>query len=417
MAGAIAIATVAAVVPSASAATPPGSACKKIYFVGSRGSGEHLDDTLTQAEKDNVEKLRKRGDQKAARDYAQSIVTYGFGKEVARVYAEYLKYLPAGVTQNDVGTMFNTYEAASTDLLKPTEKETAALRSVLEAPPVLKPVALARAEKSIESYWFGDRPGDGADKFVGSANSGNGVLTTLLTNRLNTCKDAKFVLAGYSQGAMAVHQLMKDLNGKPAGNAIIGAFLVADGDRDGTQAFKFGSAQNDTGATGVRAALGTLIPSVKPRPADVVHPEIVADICDSGDIVCDINPNTLLNWNKGSAIHTAYSGDDNRDIPDAVGKWASRINGRLQNGSLYLSLDGLPTATLNQQYDYTVKARGGDGHYKFTFTNLPPGLKQVGDRITGKPKQFGNWPVSLAVTDGQGQTAQTTKTLSVQLKK
>ncbi|MCW2968773.1 MAG: hypothetical protein JWM71_2545, partial [Solirubrobacteraceae bacterium] len=113
------------------------------------------------------------------------------------------------------------------------------------------------------------------------------------------------VLAGYSQGAMAVHEAERRMAAAhdPALSRIGGTLLLGDGDRvDGTRARHFGSARPE--AVGVRTY-------VHPGNGhDVPLAQSTADICDAGDLICDFAIRELAGpaaIRRAIGIHTAYA--------------------------------------------------------------------------------------------------------------
>lgn len=292
IAAAVATVAVGVLVPTSSAsaaATARGSSCKPVYFVGSRGSGERLTDGPTVGGKKT---MIKRGDPR-----------YGMGPTVQRVFGEWQETLD-GI---DVGTMYNTYTAASTDLLK--------------KPPAKLVSGLRRGRLDLDAattYWF-----SGVRPYLASVDLGRGVLVTMLTNRIRSCPNTKFVLAGYSQGAMATHQVLRDLKGTKAGAAIIGVFLVGDGDRYNTDAHTYGTAPD--GAWGIRTTIANTLKFVRPRPADVLNTAITAEICNRNDIVCDFGFGAF----GAGDVHGSYSRSGDRAIPDAVDGMSHIINPKI----------------------------------------------------------------------------------------
>jgi cutinase len=117
------------------------------------------------------------------------------------------------------------------------------------------------------------------------------------------CPETEVVLAGYSQGAMAVHQaeLQLDRDGdEEALDAIGGTLLLGDGDRaPGTHAKIFGGAP--AGGEGVQVYFR------KFKPLDVVEPETTAEICVRGDVVCDFKLHLdKAFYGEGIHVHSSY---------------------------------------------------------------------------------------------------------------
>lgn len=123
------------------------------------------------------------------------------------------------------------------------------------------------------------------------------------------CPETEIVLAGYSQGAMAVHQaeLQLDRDGdEEALDAIGGTLLLGDGDRaPGTQAKIFGGAP--AGGEGVQVYFQ------KFEPLDVVEPETTAEICVRGDVVCDFKFHLdKAFYTEGTHVHSSYDVEPQR---------------------------------------------------------------------------------------------------------
>jgi len=150
-----------------------------------------------------------------------------------------------------------------------------------------------------------------------------------LMRQAAACPDQRFVLAGYSQGAMVMHRVLQDLSAaKDAGSArvlrrIDGSALLADGDRmSKDHVTAIGSA---AGGRGISYALpkdakvrGTLLP---PRLAGRVF-----SVCEQADVVCDYH--SLLQSNasgvNGTSVHvTSYTGSP--DVLRAADAIAARL--------------------------------------------------------------------------------------------
>ena len=139
-------------------------------------------------------------------------------------------------------------------------------------------------------------------KYLGSITDGVDAAHEAIVRATTACPDSDLVLAGYSQGAMAIHQAesrLRDEQAQDALDAIVGTLLLGDGDRvPNTAAHRVGSSAKR--GEGVRTyAHGN-------ARADVVDPELTAEICDANDIVCDFNVSRLLHFKRFSAVHTGY---------------------------------------------------------------------------------------------------------------
>lgn len=120
-------------------------------------------------------------------------------------------------------------------------------------------------------------------------------------------------MAGYSQGAMVIHQAelqLDDDQHASAHDAVVGTSLLGDGDRThDSRAKLFGSAP--LSGEGVRVYLHG-------RARDVDQPWSTAEICNQHDIVCDFNLARIKDAGAASAVHTGYLGHDPGILDQAV---------------------------------------------------------------------------------------------------
>jgi hypothetical protein len=139
------------------------------------------------------------------------------------------------------------------------------------------------------------------------ANLGAGVdsADTTLTQQAATCPHQRIVLAGYSQGAMVMHRVLREL-GTAILSRVSAAVLIADGDRvPFDHVTSYGTAPRSTGGVGL--ALPALSGSLTTKFTAKVGSRVLS-ICTRGDIVCDDYP-LLTNLNAaGIAIHLLYAG-------------------------------------------------------------------------------------------------------------
>jgi len=152
---------------------------------------------------------------------------------------------------------------------------------------------------------------DNVAKYFASVSQGVSGMMSEATDALNACPGTELVLAGYSQGAMAVHQAEVDMVRDGDANLlnhIAGTLLLGDGDRTpDTKAKLFGS----PAAPAAREGLQTYFrgyPASSPFP-DVPLPRTTAEICTEGDLVCDVHLATFnpINIYDGYHIHTGYA--------------------------------------------------------------------------------------------------------------
>lgn len=167
------------------------------------------------------------------------------------------------------------------------------------------------------------------DAYFASLELGAQSVQSTLRSRAAACPQERIVLSGYSQGAMAVHRALQDLDraGDPVARQILartdGVVLISDGDRRRRdRATDYGTAgrsegvgyalRPDSGARGTRLPAG-----MKPR----IH-----SVCLDLDVVCDYQPDVhngagLL---AGAAIHSdGYTAS--RPVDRATDAVAARV--------------------------------------------------------------------------------------------
>jgi cutinase len=118
------------------------------------------------------------------------------------------------------------------------------------------------------------------------------------------CKFSLLVLAGYSQGAMVMHEAELGLSSGVT-NCLGGTLLLGDGDRvPHTKAKEFGTSAAKS--EGIQVYIGKFL-GFKSGISDVAVPSTTANICNMTDMVCDFNLATLVNYNTAIKVHTSYA--------------------------------------------------------------------------------------------------------------
>jgi hypothetical protein len=142
------------------------------------------------------------------------------------------------------------------------------------------------------------------------------------------CPDTMLMMAGYSQGAIVIHQAELQLDNQrhaDAHDAIVGTVLLGDGDRiHDSRARLIGSAA--VGGEGIRVYLHAI------RARDVDEPWSSAEICNSQDIVCDFSSDHIRSKRRAahaSAVHAGYLAHDSMLLDQAVDWSASKIMGTI----------------------------------------------------------------------------------------
>ena len=120
----------------------------------------------------------------------------------------------------------------------------------------------------------------------------------------NVCPSTVFVLAGYSQGAMVMHQAENKISAdhfRVIVRRIAGTLLLGDGNRvPHTKAKEFGT--SSASAEGIQTYLTKLS-----KHPDVLVPKTTANICNAHDIVCNFNLTNVLHFSSSGKVHTSYA--------------------------------------------------------------------------------------------------------------
>jgi hypothetical protein len=240
------------------ASSPPG--CPDVLLIGARGSGE-----------------------------PDSPATHGLGPTVDA----FSKPLEEALNARSVSYkhLLVVYAAADVKVLKPTDAELAIL---VEALRVTGGNPGAIAAFAVQYY------AAHLSKFLASIEEGITSGMDELRTEAAQCTRTKFVLAGYSQGAMAWHQtlLRLDRQQSPLLDRVVATVLIADGDRKReTAATRFGTAK--FAGEGIRSALTVGEQDIPSSKASSTF-----DICNAGDLVCDFSLPLLRHTDDATNVHT-----------------------------------------------------------------------------------------------------------------
>jgi hypothetical protein len=140
--------------------------------------------------------------------------------------------------------------------------------------------------------------------FMSSVDAGATALGGQYAAFTQRCPNSKVVLAGYSQGAMAVH---RNLNALAASPNLAAALLIADGDRrPNDPTLNIGSVSAVPGAgKGVAQDWPILAHAPAALPPTIGNRTI--SVCNRGDAVCDYDPDAQSVTQTAIAIHTSYA--------------------------------------------------------------------------------------------------------------
>lgn len=240
---------------------PAPVACAPVWFIGARGSGEPTGQSY--------------GTGKTA--------ISGMGKEV-----DYLAYeVRADLASRNLGVEFKPvgYPADSVNDLKPS----ATVLSLLKRPTGVAAALVTYVHQSV-------------DKYDASMNQGISQTEIAVAEVLKSCPQAKLILGGYSQGAVAIHDAENALAlSQPAEfKHVVGTLLLADPDRvPNSKAKRFGD--SPAKGEGIRVYLDLV------RGNDVPEPATTATITTIDDLVGDFQGvPSLENYKAEAAIHSSY---------------------------------------------------------------------------------------------------------------
>jgi hypothetical protein len=224
-----------------------------------------------------------------------------------------------------------------------------------------------------------------------------------LRSRASACPDQQIVLAGYSQGAMVMHRVVRMLGTARAGAAILARIaavvLVGDGDQvPHDNVTRFGTA--GAGAHGIGLALRTVSRSSNAKLPPGIGSRVL-EVCNKHDIVCgwtdldlaclDIGIPTLPCAN-GVYIHLHYPG--RKPLADAAAQAAADLRARLGLTTWGPAIEVPGTAALNN---------GGNAQV-FSVSCASAGNCAVGGTIFGRggpafvaSEVNGTWHKAIAV--------------------
>jgi predicted esterase len=248
----------------------PSAACEVVDFIGARGSGEPAGGQF-----------------------------HGLGAAVSKMISVVQGHLKKD--HFSFATFAVNYPAASVDVLKPTAGEISEF--AIGAMTGLSPAVIA----AIKEYYDNQ-----VKTYLASISAGVSAAVKKANSLHKACPSTLIVLAGYSQGAMVVHQAMGKLSGTIT-TCVKGALLLADGNRvPNTKAERLGTSLAK--AEGIQTWI-THTAHVGPTAHDVpkwsVDDSTTVNICNQSDFVCDFNFFTGVHWSRGFKVHTSYAVEKN----------------------------------------------------------------------------------------------------------
>ena len=345
--------------PASAAADPT---CPDVMVIGARGSGEGADSPAN-----------------------------GMGSEVTTFYDALTARLKGKLTFD---SRHVRYTAAAVDVLFPTPAEVARIKAARS-----NAAKLAVLADIASTYKAGH-----LDLFTASIDEGTATAFDELTIQAARCPTARFVLAGYSQGAMVMHQLLLRLEDQGDASLlgrIANTVFIADGDKKkATAALTFGTASPDS--EGVRSFFSTGERDIPSNMAPSTY-----DICDKGDIVCDFSLQTLTRVDQAKKVHTTYT---DSHVVTLVG----RLVGAHLLADVFVTTTSLPAGQVGVPYAGTLAGTGIAPLHWSATTALPAGLTLSADGlVSGTPTASGTAYIDVLLTDANGRTAAATVSMTI----
>lgn len=201
-----------------------------------------------------------------------------------------------GVPRDEVEVRALVYRAAPTDLLTSAVSVDLNPFGGLPLPPAAVPYLHVDAAK-IASY-------------MASIETGVAALTGVLSQVRSECPEQRIVLAGYSQGALVIHQALNDLarTGAPVVDRIASVVLIADpAQRAQSNRTKMGS--STFGSRG----LWQWLPGTDKTDLPQQVRGVIA-YCNDLDIVCAMEPASFASDRYGERVHTSYMALEMREL-------------------------------------------------------------------------------------------------------
>lgn len=238
------------------------------------------------------------------------------------------------------------------------------------------------------------------NRFFEGVSAGKAALRKLINGWAadSACSKQRLVLAGYSQGAMVIHQVINDLDffpGDPVRNRIDRAILIADPDNS-TSDPNVKQAMKDLNGIGIDRAVA---PPGSVRNLDGSWNGKAFSICRTGDGVCAFDgnlPKFIEFVSKGARRHETYlevtpfmsqaARETKFQFPD--------YKPQIDNGSLNISLTA--GAPANAQLKATTDAVCKVAWELRGLPPLPAGLSLSSDGLlTGTPTANGTFRVPV----------------------
>lgn len=260
----------------------------------------------------------------------------------------------------------------------------------------------------------------GRKRYFAGIDTGIDALRNALRTRAARCPSEKYVVAGYSQGAMVVHRalfkIVRAWSGMPGARRFLGFVLIGDGDQlPGQKGLGLGTAGNGSGRS---EGVSWVLPSAagdRYKPVGDYIPAAVREatisVCDEDDIVCDFEN---LRWPPATtrvSIHThRYHRFETANPAHTAGRIIGARTMRLtiQSQGLQVANPTPAPITAGTPYTWKFQAGGGVAPYTYSFAGFAyfNGYALGPDGTFSGSNDFdfgGSIEFTLRVTDARGQ--------------
>lgn len=158
------------------------------------------------------------------------------------------------------------------------------------------------------------------DDYFQSVEDGATASRDLISTTADDCPESKIVVAGYSQGAMAIRRALTELDAADA-EAVDGGVLIGDGDKlpeDAVTLLPDTDTDGDSGIAQVAKDEWGVDSGASSDPLASEWESKIMSACNDGDIVCalgsfDINK-LIGDLTNGSIAHRNYDAEDWREF-------------------------------------------------------------------------------------------------------
>ncbi|MFZ0158951.1 MAG: cutinase family protein [Kineosporiaceae bacterium] len=232
-------------------------------------------------------------------------------------------------------------------------------------------------------------------EYLRSIADGEAALSSQISLIQESCPDTEMVIAGYSQGALVVHEVTSNWMGSQAvADEVVGVGLLADPEKRAKSNIPYvGTAK--AGSFGVTSLPTPTGYAPNDPPAIVLKRTIGA--CDGQDIVCDFNHGR---WSPlvGTAVHTEYA-NTKTTLDDLALQLAKLATAQAIPAQALQTFSAQRGRTFKGQHLEANVRTASLAKWRLDSGDLPAGLTlQPDGRITGTPTETGTHTAYVSVS-------------------